>query len=144
MPHFLNVDKVKPLQWHVSEWSYDPKSLSHFQLTGNHMHAQPIVCRFKDQSVGCIFFGRKTKPHPLIIIISHIWLNPLITERDARFLRQVELLPKTCTTTCLVPEEVERVPVPHIHRIESLVDRLDSLKMEHKDIDHFNDSPPEA
>jgi hypothetical protein len=43
-----------------------------------------------------------------------------------------------------VPEEVERVPVPHIHRIESLVDRLDSLKMEHKDIDHFNDSPPEA
>jgi hypothetical protein len=43
-----------------------------------------------------------------------------------------------------VPEEFERVPVPHIRRIESIVDRLDSLKMEDKDIDHFNDSPPKA
>ena len=117
MPHFLNLLSVQPLRWVISEFAPAPTRLNFIQLTGRHMHAQPAVVMFDDESVTCAFF-------------------------DAGKLVNLEQLHPTMKTLDLgdegtlrrVPTIVERVPVPHIKRHEEniallsgLVERRESL-----------------
>ena len=120
MPHVLNIMKTKPLRLTVSEYTAMPRALASLQLTrmkDSPLHCQPVCVRFVDDSVGVCFF-----------------------EQDGTYTHMKEMIPRgENRRESLVPDEFERVPMPHIHRDETLVERMEELKMEHKTIAHFND-----
>jgi hypothetical protein len=115
--------KVKPLQFVVTEYISAPRALASLQLThmkDSPLHSQPILVRFLNNSVGVCFF-----------------------ERDGTYTHTKEIIRGDSggsdKKSSLVPDEFERVPIPHIHRDESLVERLEKLKKANKDISHLND-----
>ncbi len=120
MPHVLNIMKVKPLKVSVSEYTAVPHALASLQLTrmkDSPLHCQPVCVRFLDESVGVCFF-----------------------ERDGTYTHMKEIIGRGDNKKhAMIPDEFERISMPHIHRDETLVERMSQLKKEHKDISHFND-----
>ena len=122
MPHFLNVIKrANPLIIQVSELHPLPTALASLQLTGQHMHKQPVCCTFLDGSVDCLFF-----------------------ESDGTYLRSEELLPPSSLKTVVaqaaekVPVEFERVRIHHIHKNEDSLPLLEKLKKAGESIYSYN------
>ena len=124
MPHILNIMKTKPLVISVSEYKSIPTALASMQLThvkDSPLHCQPVCVRFLDGSVGVCFF-----------------------ERDGKFTHMKEIMEghdhgHGHSKATRIPNEFHRIPMPHIHRDETLVDRMEQLKKHHQDITHFND-----
>ena len=126
--------KTKPLTISVSEYKAIPTALASAQLThvkDSPLHCQPVCVRFLDDSVGVCFF-----------------------ERDGKFTHMKEIMEgkgrgdhKATTAhyrnhsdfNTKIPDEFHRIPMPHIHRDETLEDRMEQLKKLHMDISHFND-----
>lgn len=121
MPHFLNIVKIKPLDFIVTDGLALSTALASMQLTRipeSPLHVQPLVVRFADQSVAACFF-----------------------ERDGTFLHSTQLLPATTDpkkTSTHVPEEVLRIPIAHIHPDPSLIARCMELKQANKPISTYN------
>ena len=134
MPHILNIMKTKPLVISVSEYKAIPDALAATQLThvkDSPLHCQPVCVRFLDDSVGVCFFERDGKfTHMKEIIEGHGHGHEKATTVNYR--NHSDLNAK-------IPDEFHRIPMPHIHRDETLVDRMEQLKKHHKDISHFND-----
>lgn len=122
MPHFFNLYSVKPLRWMVTEFAPGPARLSSVQLTGRHMHAQPAVVRFKDGSVACAFFdnGKLINLEQL-----HPSSKPLSLSDQS--------------SINMIPEMVERVPVPHIKRHEENIENLQRLVESQEPLSKFAD-----
>jgi len=116
--------KTKPLVISVSEYKAIPNALAAMQLThvkDSPLHCQPVCVRFLDDSVGVCFF-----------------------ERDGTFTHMKEIMEgqghgHSGSKATKIPDEFHRIPMHHIHRDETLVDRMEQLKKLHKDIYHFND-----
>jgi len=122
MPHILNLNSVKPLRWVVTEYTPDPTRLSSIQLTGRHLHAQPAMVRFKDETVACAFFEDGKL----------IYLEQLHPSRKTIEVSDKKLLKE------LIPEEVERVPIPHIKRHEENIEKLQHFAKKCKEpLSHF-------
>jgi len=111
MPHILNLNSVKPLHWLVTEYKPDPSRLSSIQLTGRHLHAQPAMVRFKDETVACAFFDEGKL----------VYLEQLHPSRKTIDVSDMESMRK------LIPEKVERVPIPHIKRHEENIEKLQNF-----------------
>jgi hypothetical protein len=109
MPHLFSLQSVSPLLWSVTEYVAARPNIAALQLTGKHMHAQPIVIKFKDSSVGVAFF-----------------------ENDGRLLYVEQLYPdlKTLKPSEIhkIPVELKRIPVPHIPRKEENIETLEKLQ----------------
>jgi hypothetical protein len=120
MPHILNLLKVRPLEWKVTEWQAASSNIASLTLTGHHMHAQPAIIRFKNDIVAVAFFdGEGGKLQSLEQLHPKQGLLDVADET-------------------LIPEEVARVPVPHIHRGEINIDRVEELVDHKKSIGFFN------
>ncbi len=121
MPHFLNIISVNPLKFLVTELQPLPNAFSSIQITRvkqNPLHVQPLCIRFRDQSVAVCFF-----------------------EKDGTFSQSTQLVPPRYPISH-IPDEVHRIPVPHIHPEESLIEKVLELKNAGKEIERFNDDLP--
>ena len=122
MPHFLNIVKIKPLEFLVTEMHALPTALGSMQITrvkDNPLHVQPLCVRFRDDSVALCFF-----------------------EKNGTFLHSTQLVaPAKHHQHSLVPDEVHRIPVPHIHPDDSLIEKVLELKAAGKEIEQFNALP---
>jgi len=122
MPHFFNLYSVKPLRWMVTEYAPSADRLSSIQLTGRHMHAQPAVVRFQDGSVACAFFDNGK-------LINLEQLHPTSKTLSLSDLSSINL----------IPEMVDRVPVPHIKRHEENIENLQRLVESQEPLSKFVD-----
>jgi hypothetical protein len=120
MPHFLSLLRVRPLEWAVTEYTTHKASIASIKLTGHHMHAQPALIRFKNDSVAVAFFDGEGGP---IKSLEQLHPEKKLLDVDGED---------------LVPEEVVRVPVPHIHRGEINIERIGDLVDHHKPISTYN------
>ena len=133
MPHILNIMKTKPLVISVSEYKSIPTALASMQLThvkDSPLHCQPVCVRFLDDSVCVCYFERDGSfTHMKEIMEGHGH-----DKTSVKFRNHADLHAK-------IPDEFQfhRIPMPHIHRDETLVDRMEQLKKHHQDITHFND-----
>ena len=103
MPHYLNLLTVNPLTFQVTEWS-PLEGKSNIMLTGQHMHVQPIIARYSDNSVWVTFF------------------DPEATEMRSYNLFFGDNLDN------ITIEEYYRVPVPHIPRPDTALAKMEIWK----------------
>jgi len=94
MPHFVSVLSVQPLDFKVTEW-YPVTGYPSIQLTGEHMHVQPIIARYSDGSV---------------------WVS--IFDPTSHTFKSANLIPGNNSPNIVI-EDFKRVPVPHIPRPEN-------------------------